>query len=186
MKTETIAITKETIAAIITKLYDRIEDEKDFEVVIRKRDNSVQARQRGLAYIWYKEIAKHNGWSVNYAEAWCKYYHGLRLAVQADPMLREIVKRMLGPYAEMDRIIIIEEHPSWFPILRDKGGLGVEDTCEYLTEMQNEWREKGLYLYSNKDDDLLNYPEAQKAGRPHHPVDESRQAPPATQTDPGS
>ena len=65
---------------LITSAIETAMKAGSFELVIRKHDDSLKAKQRVLANIWYGQIAKQQGTSAGAAEAYCKYRFGLKLA----------------------------------------------------------------------------------------------------------
>ena len=54
-----------------------LESGKSYQVEIKLFDNSLKARQRALANIWYKKADEHFGTDPGYTEAYCKYKWGL-------------------------------------------------------------------------------------------------------------
>lgn len=124
-------------------------------VTIAKLDNSRKQRRRALARIWYAEISEELGWPVGYAEAYCKYWYGIKWAKVGNEELVEIYRQMLTGYTHEQSIKIIEQFPYLFPVLRDQGGMDARLIGNYLSSMQRGFAEKGVILVSSNEEDLL-------------------------------
>jgi len=155
-------ITPESIPVIIEALKAKVGAKKQYQVSITIRDNSLKGRQRRLARVFYKTIAEYLGEGEGYAEAHCKLSYGLPLMTRDNKELEIIVDSMLGNRNEEDKIKIIEKYSSWFPLLRDNGGLSVEDTGEYLDLMVRDFAKQSLELISSNEEKLLFCREANK------------------------
>lgn len=133
-----------------------------FEMVIRKHDSSLKARQRALANIWYATIGKAQGIATAEAEAYCKYHFGLKLVSSGDADKEACFRAMLSPHQYEIKLQIIQDCSDLFPILRGDGGLTSQQTGEYLRQMQQHFAEQGIILVSSNEEELLNCREAQK------------------------
>ena len=156
-----VHITPKSKTDIIEALDVAIDADKEFQVSITLFDASLRARQRALANIWYQVIDKDQGYDTGYAESFCKYHYGLKLAVMSDPELDKIIRRMLDGYDYEKKLQIIMNYSEWFPVMREKKGLCAEGQAQYLTDMQRGWAEQGIILTSTNDKDLLQCKQAQ-------------------------
>ena len=120
--------TKDNLPRLIADLTYELNTVPSLLVSTSPMDNSLKARQRRLAQVWYKAIAEHLGESLGHAVALCKYLYGLRLITSNNPELESMVLKMLDGYTYEEKLEIIENYSEWFPILRSKGGLSAEDT----------------------------------------------------------
>lgn len=157
---ESIRITADTMEGIISRLNMCIGAKKEYQIEIKLYDGSLKARQRALAVCWYKEIADQKHTTRGEAEAFCKYWWGFKIRCANDPDLDKIIRRMLDPYDYEQKLKIIEIYPEFFPILRDKNGLSVEQQGEYLGDIQRGMGAEGIFLISPNEKEMLNYPEA--------------------------
>lgn len=145
---------------IIDNIKTACDAKKEYQVSITLFDSSRKAIQRRLARVWYNEIAEHKGLTPGAAEAFCKYHYGFRIRCENDPDLERIIRSMIDGRTYEAKLIIIETYPEFFPILRDKGGMTVEQQGRYLAEIQRGMGAEGIYLSTPKERELLNYPEA--------------------------
>lgn len=152
---EAIRITSDTMPTIVQKLKMANDAEKDYECVIRKHDHSLKGRQRALCYCWYREIGEFYGITSSRASAHSKYYHGFRILTRDNPMRKTMYMAMIGKYDEETRLDIIEAFPSMFAVLADDG-MTSDQTAEFLTQIQRYWQDKGLFLSSPNEKELLN------------------------------
>ena len=159
---ETIRIAPETMPQIESALELALKSDKSYQVEIKLHDNSLKARQRALAVIWYKEIADQKGLTTGEAEAFCKYHYGFRIRCGNDVDLENIIRKMLDGHDYEQKLKIIEIYPEWFPVLRDKGGMDVEQQGLYLGEIQRGMGQEGIFLTSPNEKEMLSYPEASK------------------------
>jgi len=157
---EPMQITTENMPRIATILKMSCESDKHYQVSITLYDASLKAGQRALANIWYQDIAREQGTTVGAAEAFCKYTYGFKIRCEDDPDLAEIIRNMLNGRDYEAKLKIIEIYPEWFPILRNKSGMNVEQQGRYLNEIQRNFGAQGIFLTSSSEQDLLNYPEA--------------------------
>ena len=152
MKTQ---LNKHTKAQILAGIDAAIESGKPYQVEIKLFDNSLKARQRALANIWYKEADNHYGEDSGYTEAYCKYRWGLVLMSRDDPDQIMMISRMLEGRGWQDKVEIIRTMPEWFPVMRAKGGLNAEDQALYLQSIQRHYAENGLILTTPREKDLM-------------------------------
>ena len=157
-----VHITQGSLTAIHDALKVAVDAKKEYQVSITVLDNSLRARQRALAQIWFKQIDDHWGSDPGYAESYCKLKWGLKIATIQDPDLAQIIRRMLGCYEYEQKLEIIRLYPEWFPVLRDKGGLDAENQARYLNCIQINMANEGVILSSPKERDLLNCREANR------------------------
>ena len=155
-----IAITIENKQLILDQLNASVEA-GGLEMVIRKHDSSLKARQRALVNIWYGDIAKAQGIRTAEAEAYCKYHFGLKLASANDPDRDACFRAMLSNHDYEIKLQIIEDCSDLFPILRSSGGLTSEQTAEYLLAIQQHFANQSIVLISSNDTELLNCRAAQ-------------------------
>ena len=154
-----IRITADTMPAIIDNMKSACESDKDYQVSITLHDNSLKARQRSLAKIWYKDASEQMGITPGAAEAFCKYHYGFRIRCENDPDLASIIRKMLDGRAYEAKLIIIDTYAEWFPVLRNKSGMNTEQQGRYLTEIQRNMGANGIFLSTPKERELLSYPE---------------------------
>ena len=128
---------------------------KPYQVEIKLFDNSLRARQRALANIWYKQADEHFGEVAGYTEAYCKYRWGLVLLSQDDPDQIMMISRMLEGQSWEDKVEIIRTMPIYFPVMRAKGGLDAPSQALYLKSIQRHYAENGLILSTPREDDLM-------------------------------
>lgn len=159
---ESIRITESTLPQIESAITLAYESKKDYKVEIKLHDNSLKARQRALAVIWYKEIASQRGELARESEAFCKYNYGFRIVCENNRELNKIIRRMLDPYDYEEKLEIIAINSKWFPVLRNDGGMGVEQQGRYLSDIQRAMGREGVFLTSTNEKELLNYPEARR------------------------
>lgn len=159
---ETIRITPEALDGIIQRLKMAMDAEKDYQIEIKPYDNSLKARRRALTHCWYKEIARQRNELIGESEAFCKYHYGFKIICSTDPDLAKIIRKMLDGYDYEQKLKIIEIYPEWFPILRDNGGMGVEQLGQYLTDIQRAMGAEGVFLTSPNEKEMLSYPEANR------------------------
>ena len=145
---------------IISSLKMAVDAAKEYQCTITLFDSSLKARQRALAKIWYKDIAEQQGTTVGASEAFCKLAWGFKIRCDNDPDLEKIIRKMLDGRDYEQKLKIIEIYPEWFPVLRDKGGMDVEQQARYLNEIQRGFGQQGIFLTSRSEKELLNYPEA--------------------------
>ena len=157
-----IHITPDTIPGIIDSIKQACDADKQYQVAITLFDDSLKARQRSLAKIWYKDIAEAQGITPAAAEAHCKYHYGFRIRCEDDPDLASIIRRMLDGKTYEAKLIIIETYSEWFPVLRNKSGMNVEQQGRYLREIQRGMGAAGVFLSTPKERELLSYPEASR------------------------
>jgi len=155
-------ITAQTIHLIEQSLKASLIAKKEYECVIRLHDGSLKARQRALCKIWLKDIAEAQGIPVEQADAFCKYQFGLKIRCEDDPLLESIIRKMLDGREYEQKLQIIANYSEWFPILRDRNGMTSEQIGRYLREIQQSFAEQGIILSSNRDDEMLLYPEARR------------------------
>jgi hypothetical protein len=151
-----IRITEQTLPEITMAIQVALDAKKEYQIGITVFDNSLHARQRALANIWYSQIAKEIGESLGYAEAYCKYNFGLRLRTKDDEEKEAIFRLILSGLSYEEKIAIIERQSDVFPILRRNGGLCVEGQAEYLGCIQRHFAEQGVILTSPREDELLH------------------------------
>ena len=155
-----IHITPDTMPGIIDSIKSACDADKEYQVAITLFDDSLKARQRSLAKIWYKDIAEQQGITPAAAEAHCKYHYGFRIRCESDPDLASIIRRMLDGKTYEAKLIIIETYAEWFPVLRNKSGMNVTQQARYLHEIQRNLGAEGVFLSTPKERELLRYPEA--------------------------
>jgi len=148
-------LNKHTKAQILAGIDAAIESGKPYQIEIKPFDNSLKARQRALANIWYKEADNHYGEEPGYTEAYCKYRWGLVLMSRDDPDKIMMISRMLEGRGWQDKVEIIRTMPEWFPVMRAKGGLNAEDQALYLQSIQRHYAENGLILTTPRERDLM-------------------------------
>lgn len=150
-------LSQHTKAEILAAIDTALGSGKSYAVEIKLHDNSLKARQRALANIWYIEISGFTGDAVDEVEAYCKYKWGLRLMSQDDPDRIMMLSRMLADInTHEERVELIRVEAIFFPVLRDKGGLSAEKQASYLESMKRHYAEKGCILSSPREKDLLN------------------------------
>lgn len=159
---EIIRITSEAIPGIIQRINMANDAEKEYQVEIKLYDGSLKSRQRALAVCWYKEIANQRGELTGESEAFCKYHYGLKIRCENDPELAKIIRKMLDGRNYEQKLKIIEIYPEWFPVLRDKGGMSVEQQAQYLSDIQKAMGVEGIFLTSPNEKEMLSYPEASR------------------------
>jgi hypothetical protein len=157
-----VHITPDTLPGIIDNLKSAIDSEKEYQADITLFDNSMKARQRALAQCWYADIAESKGLTVGAASALCKYHWGFRIRCENDPDLESIIRKMLDGRPYEAKLIIIEVYSEWFPVLRNTGGMNVDQQGRYLTEIQRNMGAAGIFLTTPTERELLRYPEASK------------------------
>ena len=145
---------------IIDSIKSACEADKQYQVEVTLFDNSLKARQRALAKIWYKDIAEQQGITAAAAEAHCKYHYGFRIRCENDPDLASIIRRMLDGKTYEAKLIIIETYSEFFPILRNGSGMNAQQQGLYLHEIQRNLGAEGIFLSTPKERELLRYPEA--------------------------
>ena len=150
-----IPLTPHTKAEILAAIDTALESGKSYAVEIKLHDNSLRARQRALANIWYKQSDEHFGEVAGYTEAYCKYRWGLVMLSQDDPDQIMMIGRMLEGHSFEDKVEIIRTMSVWFPVMRAKGGLDAEGQALYLKSIQQHYAENGLILSSPREDDLM-------------------------------
>ena len=153
-------ITPDTMPGIIDNIKTARDADKEYQVSITLFDNSLKARQRALARCWYAEIGEQKGLTTAAAEALCKYHWGFRIRCENDPDLAAIIRKMLDGRTYEAKLIIIETYSEWFPVLRNKGGMTVEQQAKYLHEIQRGMGADGVFLSTPSERALLDYPEA--------------------------
>jgi hypothetical protein len=157
-----IPLNPNTKAEVLSAINTALESGKSYAVEIKLHDNSLKARQRALANIWYKQADEHFGEIAGYTEAYCKYRWGLVLLSQDDPDQIMMISRMLEGRGWEDKVEIIRTMSVWFPVMRAKGGLDAEGQALYLKSIQRHYSEQGLILSSPREQDLLNCRQAQR------------------------
>lgn len=156
-------LTQRAKTEILIAIDAALESNKVYQVEIKLRDNSLRARQRALANIWYVESDDHFGYESGYTEAYCKYRWGLSLISQDDPDTVMMICRMLDDIDTWEeKVELIRCKSIWFPIMRDKGGLDAKKQAKYLRSFQRHAAEYGLILTSPREKDLLNCAQAQR------------------------
>ena len=155
-------ITTGTVPGIIDSIKSACEADKEYQIAITLFDDSLKARQRSLARIWYKDIAEQQGTTAAAAEAHCKYHYGFRIRCEDDPDLASIIRRMLDGKTYEAKLIIIECYPEFFPILRNGSGMNAQQQGVYLHEIQRNMGAEGIFLSTPKERELLSYPEASR------------------------
>ena len=155
-----VHITDATLPSIIDGLKAACDADKEYQASITLFDDSLKARQRALANIWYASIGNAKGITTAAAEAFCKYHYGFRIRCENDPDLASIIRKMLDGRTYEAKLIIISTYSEWFPILRSKSGMNTEQLGRYLSEMQRNMGAAGVFLSTPKERELLSYPEA--------------------------
>lgn len=158
-RAEVLPITAESIKGIVDRLHLCITSEKPYQVVIQQHYDSLKARQRALAHIWYQDIDRAQNNQPGEAEAYCKYHFGFKIICRRDPDLRKIIVRMLDGLEYEAKLTVIRVYSDWFPCLRE-GAMTSEEQAEYLSCIQNHFGQQGIYLTSPKEKDLLNCKQA--------------------------
>lgn len=133
-----------------------------WKVTVKPWKQTRKQRQRALANIWYLQIDQHLGEAAGYAEAFCKYNWGIVIRCRDDEELGHIVSQMLSGLVYDQCLGVIRRHREWFPVMRENGGLTVDEQAEYLSAIQINFAEQGLILSTPNDEDLLHCKEAQK------------------------
>ena len=157
-----IRITEQTLPEITAAIQVALEAKKEYQIAITVFDNSLHARQRALACIWYSTIEKELGELSGYAEAYCKLHWGIGIRCRHDKDRGEMFNAMLDGHSYEDKLKIIIKFSDMFPVLRAKGGLDVEGQARYLKCIQIHFAEQGIILTSPRDDELLNCAEANR------------------------
>ena len=155
-----IHITLDTMPGIIDSIKSACDADKQYQIAITLFDDSLKARQRSLAKIWYGDIGNSKGITTAAAEAFCKYHYGFRIRCENDPDLASIIRRMLDGKTYEAKLIIISTYSEWFPVLRNKSGMNVTQQAQYLHEIQRNMGANGIFLASPSEKHLLGYPEA--------------------------
>ena len=155
-------LTKISLAHLLGQLSGMCEGGDIWKVNVTPWKQTRKQRQRALANIWYHQIEQHLGETAGYGEGYCKYHWGLKIRSRDDEVREDMFRKLLDGYSYEVKIDIIRHHSDMFPVMRENGGLSVEEQAEYLQAIQINFAEQGLILSTPNDDDLLRCKEANR------------------------